>query len=370
MKRLAVFLPVFALCAAPLPAVAQTNAPSDAAGGEPSAARSAETNAVPHPDSSVAEAALRDGIPSLAFVEATNALAAAESPEAARHAFEVAAAALERTAPPETVLAWLDTLPADEKDARRSSLVIRRSPPAVWFRARALSALGRHAEAAAVLAQLRASLQEGDALAGPVLRDLAFALLSDGRPAEAAAALEPVAAGDSAATLDLARLLLSTGEPERAESILAPLAADTNAPPAVAAAAALLRLRAARDAGRQTGEHGENGEDVAGAETGGIQHSAFGIQHSDADVPADLRALILASRAALLAPADPAAPPSSEALGLASNALALAESPTARLDCGCTLLALLARAPGGADEALSRARKLVASAPRAPAMKS
>jgi tetratricopeptide (TPR) repeat protein len=339
-------LAFFALCAACLPAAAQTNAAPD-----------------------VAEAALRDGIPSLAFAEATNALASAESPEAARHAFSVAAAALERTAPPEAVLAWLDTLedePSDKKGSRHSSLVTRHSPPAVWFRARALSSLGRHAEAAALLAPLRASLPEGDDLAGPVLRDLAFALLSDGRPAEAAAALGPVAAGDPAATLDLARLLLATGEPERAEAILAPLAADTNAPPAVAAAAALLRLRAARDAGNRTEEHGEG---AAGGTPADIRHSAFGIQHFETDVPADLRALILASRAALLAPADPAAPPPPEALGLASNALALAESPSARLDCDATLLALLARAPGGAPESLGLARRLVASSPRAPAVR-
>ena len=341
--RIGLPLALLALCAARLPAVAQTNAPP------------------PEAPASVAEDALRDGIPSLAFVEATNALAAAESPESARHAFEVAAAALERTAPPETVLAWLDTL----QDGRSA----RPIPSWVWFRARALSALGRHAEAAALLAPIRERLPEGDALAGPVLRDLAFALLSDGRPAEAAAALEPVAAGDPAATLDLARLLLSTGEPGRAEAILAPLAADTNAPPAVAAAAALLRLRAARDAGNQTEEHGENGEGSAGVETGDIRHSAFGIQHSDPDVPADLRALILASRAALLAPEDPASPPPKEAVSGAREARALAESPSARLDCDATLLALLARTPGGADEALGLARRLVAAAPRAPAVR-
>ena len=179
MKRSAVFLPVFAFCAACLTAAAQTNAPAaeavPAAEELPSAAADA---------ADVAEAALRDGIASLAFVEATNALAAAEEPAEVRRAFTLAAAALERTAPPETLLAWLDSL------ENKASL-----PPAAWFRARALSALGRHAEAAAVLAPLRAALPEDDELAGPVLRDLAFALLSDGRPAEAAAALEPVAAG-------------------------------------------------------------------------------------------------------------------------------------------------------------------------------
>ena len=379
MKRLAVFLPLFALCAACLPAAAQTNAPPpEAVADEPSAPTSAAIQhsafSIQHSPSAIAEAALRDGLPSLAFSEATNALASAESPEAARHAFEVAAAALERTAPPEAVLAWLDTLSPDEKDSRRSplvtrhsSLVTRHSPPAAWFRARALSALGRHAEAAALLAPLRGSLPEGDALAGPVLRDLAFALLSDGRPAEAAAALEPVAAGDPAATLDLARLLLSTGEPERAGAVLEPLAADTNAPPAVAATAALLRLRAARDAGTKPTEHAEGTE---GGTPADIQHSAFSIQHFETDVPADLRALILASRAALLAPADPAAPPPDEALALARDALAAAESPAARLDCKCTLLALLARTPGRAADALGIARtNLVAVAPRSPAVR-
>jgi len=372
-------LAFLALCAACLPAAAQTNAPPpEAAADGPSAQAGADIQhsafSIQHSPSAVAESALRDGLSSLAFTEATNALASAGSPEEARHAFSVAAAALERTAPPEAVLAWLDTLSPDEQDSRRSplvtrhsSLVTRHSPPAAWFRARALSALGRHAEAAALLAPLRGSLPEGDELAGPVLRDLAFALLSDGRPAEAAAALEPVAAGDPAATLDLARLLLSTGEPERAEAILEPLAADTNAPPAVAATAHLLRLRAARDAGAKPTEHAEGTE---GGTPADIQHSAFSIQHSDSDVPADLRALILASRAALLAPADPAAPPPDEALALARDALAAAESPAARLDCKCTLLALLARTPGRAAEALGIARtNLVAVAPRAPAVR-
>ena len=159
MKRLAALLPLLALAC--LPAAAQTNAP--AAEAVPDAASAPAAAGAEAAD--LAEAALRDGIPSLAFAEATNALASAESPEAARHAFEVAAAALERTAPPEAVLAWLDSLPdgdsSGEKDSRRSPLVTRHSPPAAWSRARALSALGRHAEAAAVLAPVAVRKQPG-----------------------------------------------------------------------------------------------------------------------------------------------------------------------------------------------------------------
>ncbi|MBQ3810287.1 MAG: hypothetical protein II839_05655, partial [Kiritimatiellae bacterium] len=75
-------------------AAAQTNEPPEAA--------------PPAAPAEVAEAALRDNIPSLAFEAATNALEAAETPEARERAFELAAAARERTAAPADMLAWLD----------------------------------------------------------------------------------------------------------------------------------------------------------------------------------------------------------------------------------------------------------------------
>ncbi|MBQ6102192.1 MAG: hypothetical protein IJL06_00805, partial [Kiritimatiellae bacterium] len=100
----------FAFCAACLSAAAQAEGPSSRTPGPADPLPGAEIPSVPaEPDASdCAEAALRDGIPSLAFVEATNALAAAESPGDVRRAFTLAAAALEHAAPPETLLAWLD----------------------------------------------------------------------------------------------------------------------------------------------------------------------------------------------------------------------------------------------------------------------
>ena len=85
-------LAIFALCAARLPADAQTNAPPPETAADATPAPVTDGEVVRRSRSSVAEAALRDGLSSLAFAEATNALATAETPEAARHAFEVAAA--------------------------------------------------------------------------------------------------------------------------------------------------------------------------------------------------------------------------------------------------------------------------------------
>ena len=186
--------------AAPEIAAAQTNEP-------PSEAAAPETAAAPRPTpADMAEAALRDGIPSLAFDAATNALALAETDAARERAFEIAAAARERTASPADMLAWLD----------EAAGALEGIPPAAdYFRARALAALGRHAEAIRLLRPLAGGALGESPLTASVRRDLAYSLGVSGRVAEALELFGRPEPGNAPAALDLARLLLSAGEPER-----------------------------------------------------------------------------------------------------------------------------------------------------------
>ena len=334
MKRPAALLPVFALAC--LPAAAQTNAPaSDAADPAPAVS-----------PADVAEAALRDGIPALAFDAATNALALAGDDAARRRAFALAAAARERTAAPADMLAWLDeTVPA--------ALTQEGIPPAAdYFRARAFAALGRHSEAVLLLEPLAGGALGDSPLAAAARRDLAYSLGVSGRVAEALELVEGAEPENAPAALDLARLLLADGEPERALVLLEPLCADTNAPGAVAAPAALLRA-------------------ISLGETGAVPDALdalAAVPPDDPAVPADVRSLALAARAVFLA--RDAADPATNALALAEGAAALAQSPAAKLDCGLTLLGLRARAAGadGGAGAVDLARSLVAAAPDFPAV--
>ena len=326
MKRSAALLPALAL--AVLPAAAQTD------GASPEAAA---------PPSDVAEAALRDDIPSLAFDAATNALALAETDAERDRAFALAAAARERTAAPADMIAWLDeTVP--------SSLLRDGVPPAAdYFRARAFAALGRHGEAIALLRPLAGGALGDSPLAASARRDLAYSLGVSGRVSEAlelAGGSEPE---NAPAALDLARLLLSAGEPDRALGLLEPLCADTNAPPAVAAPAALLRALALGDAGAVSNAL-EALEPVAGS--------------AGTNAPPDVRALALAARAAFLA--DAGGVPSAEAVALAGEAAGLAVSRAARLDCDLALFSLLARIPGDADAIGVARTNLVSAAPDFP----
>lgn len=282
----------------------------------------------------VAEAALRDGLPALAFDTATNALSRAETPEARERAFSLAAAARERVAAPADMIAWLDeTVPA--------VLLPGGVPPAAdYFRARALAALGRHGEAIRLLRPLAGGALAGSPLESPARRDLAYSLGVSGRVSEALALLDKSAPGNAAAALDLARLFLSAGRPREALGLLEPLCADGADPSPAAASAALLRALALGNAGDATNAL-EALEAVPGADP-------------------DTRALALASRAVLLGPA------ATNALALAGEALALAESAAARLDCGLALLRLRARAGGDGDGVAALARSLVAAAPGFP----
>ena len=297
--------------------------------------------APPAAETALAEAALRDGLPSLALPAARAAYAAATGETARAEAFLALAAASERLSPPADFLRRLD---ADD-------LADAPAVPLAYYRARARAAVGRHEEAASLLDALREELPDDDPLRGPVLRDLAFSLSALGRSSDAAAALEPVAGGDPALALELGRLLLTSGEPARAAEVLAPLVGLRDAH-ALAATAALLRARALDDA----------------SETAAALEAASAIREDDASVPADLRALALAARAALSAPADLTAPLADGVAELALAATNLAVSPSVRLECGCTLLRLVARTPSAEADAPAIARRLVASAPRSPAV--
>lgn len=317
-----------------------------ASGGSPAApAEAPEAPETPVSAADVAEAALRDGIPSLAFDASTNALALAETDADRNRAFELATAARERIASPADMLAWLDeTAPA----------VLSRDgvPPAAdYFRARALAALGRHDEAIRLLKPLAGGALGDSPLAAPARRDLAYSLGVSGRVAEALALLDRPEPRDASAALDLARLLLSAGQPREALGLLEPLCADPAAPPAVAAPAALLRA-------------------VALGDGGSVSEALDALDRVEAaDVPPDVRALALATRAVLSgAAATNATALAEEAAALAEEAAALAESSAARLDCNLALLRLRARVPGaeaGAETA-ALARELVAAAPDFP----
>ena len=328
--RTGFLLAISALFAACLPAAAQTNAP-----------------AAPPAPAEVAESALRDGIPSLAFDEATNALALAETPAVRERAFELAAAARERTVPPDGMLAWLDSFAESWEEP----------PAADYFRARALASLGRHDEAIALLRPLAArDLPADSPLVAPARRDLAYSLGVSGRVGEALELLERGDPADAPAALDLARLLLSSGDPRRALVFLGPLCAETNAPPEVAAPAALLRALALRDTG-------------AASNALEALEPFCALATNAPALPPDIRALALVSRAVLLR--------ETAGEGAASNALALVERaagleglpPAARLDCGLARLRLRALdAAVPAPDVPAAARALVAAAPDFPAV--
>ena len=312
------------LCAGLPGARAASAAPADAEAA-------AAAPAAPAP-ADVAEHALRDGLPSLALPAATNALAQATNAVERARAFTLVAAARERLTPAGELLDWLAAVP----DAPAA--------PAAYFRARALSALGRHDEAADLLSGLRADLPADSPLLGPALRDLAYALTADGRPAEAAAALEPVRGDDPSLTLELGRLWLASGADERAEELLEPLAARTDEPD-LAATAALLLARSAEDASAVS-----NALSVLSA-----------ARAAEERLPPDLRALVLSASAALASPGGGEPPPA--AVDDARRAVLVAEGEQTRLECQAELLVLLARRsdPG---EAFDLARRLVASANR------
>ena len=179
----------------------------------------------------VAEAALRDGIPALAFDAATGALARAESPEARKRAFALAAAARERTASPADVIAWLDETvsasPAGEEIPAAAD----------YFRARALAALGRHDEAIRLLRPLTGDSLGDSPLAAAARRDLAYSLGVSGLVPEALSALDSV--DEEEPPPDLRALALAS----RA-LLLDP--ADTNALALAEEAAALAESPAAR----------------------------------------------------------------------------------------------------------------------------
>ena len=334
MKRSVALLA--ALAFAGISAAAQTNEP-------PSEAAAPETAAAPRPTpADMAEAALRDGIPSLAFDAATNALALAETDAARERAFEIAAAARERTASPADMLAWLD----------EAAGALEGIPPAAdYFRARALAALGRHAEAIRLLRPLAGGALGESPLTASVRRDLAYSLGVSGRVAEALELFGRPEPGNAPAALDLARLLLSAGEPERALGLLEPLCADTNAPSAVAKPAALLRAFALSE---------------SGAVSNALEALEAAAESGAGDLPDDIRALALSSRAVLLAEAG--GDPATNALALAEEAVALARTPSFRLDCNLALLRLRAREPGEGNgaEATALARTVVAAAPDFP----
>ena len=282
----------------------------------------------------IAERALRDGLPSLALPAATNALARATNAADRVRAFTLAAAARERLLPAAGMLEWLDAEPDAPAD------------PADYHRARALCALGRHGEAAALLAALRARLPDDSPLLGPALRDLAYALTADGRPAEAAAALEPVRGDDPSLTLELGRLWLASGAEDRAGELLAPLAARTDSPD-LAATAALLLARYADDA----------------AAVSNALSALAAARGEEERLPPDLRALVLSASAALASPGTDEPP--SDAIDDARRAVAIAESEQTRLECQAELLALLARRRDS-GEAADLARRLVTGAHRMP----
>ena len=305
----------------------------------------AQTNAPPPAPAEVAEAALRDNIPALAFDAATNAFALAGTAAERELAFELAAAARERTAAPADMIAWLD-------EAIPAALAPAGVPPAAdYFRARALAALGRHAEAIRLLEPLAGGALGDSSLAAPARRDLAYSLGVSGRVAEALGLLDRGDPADAPAALDLARLLLSSGDSPRALALLEPLCADTNAPPAFAAPAALLRALALSDTGAVT-----NALEALEALGGGPAAT------NAPAPPPDIRALALASRAVLLA--EGGSDPATNALALADEAAALAQSSAARLDCGLARLRVRARAAAvPADDVPEAARALVAAAP-------
>lgn len=328
----------------------------------------------------LAEAAMRDGLPSLAWDDATNALSAAGA-DAELHARAVflAGSALERLSPPADRLAWLDSIagvmsapgaapsarasPSDSSSATSSSgqPAPRPAPlpPAIaWLRARALSSLGRHSEAAAELAPLVAAgarLPPG-VESGAAARDYAHALAAAGRVAEAAEALEGAAPSDPGSAIDLARLHSASGRSDKAAALLRAVVADESSDTELRALAS-LRLAALPDSV------------VPAAEALAAFDSAP--EGTEETLPPDLRALSLATRAVLLSKSAPDAgrqvvPP--ESVALARRAVETARSADSSLQCRALLLRLLAGA-GGAEsggEAREVALELVSLSPGNP----
>ncbi|MGN0843928.1 MAG: hypothetical protein ACI4QT_01755, partial [Kiritimatiellia bacterium] len=285
-----------------------------------------------------AASALRDGLPSIASNAADEALAGSSSPSEHESAFTLKAAAQERILAPADFLAWLDSVAANAP-----------KNPADYYRARALSALGRHAEAIPLLASLRSRLPVNSLLAQPALRDHAYALAAAGRPAEASVVLREAktASGSDqhSITLDLAHLLLASRQYQEAIELLTPLTAVTNNTETTAPAALLL-------ARAYTG---------IGASTNALIALAA-IPAADREISRDTRATALAATALLRADAGT---PCDDVLEIARSAIDLSSEPETRLECQGTYLRLLAQYDQNED-ALELARRLVASDPRNP----
>lgn len=325
-------LAVALLTAAAVPAAAA--APAEAASAAEAATAAPAVSAA-----ATAEAALRDGLPSIAGDAADAALLEAATPAESEAAFTLKAAAQERILAPDAMLAWINAVsnaPAN---------------PADYYRARALSALGRSGEALPLLDALRARLPADSVLAQPALRDHAYALAANGDPAGAAAVLreaESAVGGDRATiTLDLAHLLLSTGRDPEAVELLQPLSADTNNPSA-AASASILLARAYNS---------------AGAVSNAVLVLAS-VPAANESISRDIRATALAASALLQAETAPDdAAGETKALDLSRQALALAADPDTVEECEGTHLRLLARY-GHAEPAIELARRLIAAHPR------
>lgn len=323
--------------------------------------------ASPAPDATalldLAEAAMRDGLPSLAWDDATNALSAAGGDAAvSERAVFLAGSALERLAPPSERLAWLDSRPGrgapDVSGAAPSSALS-------WLRARALSALGRHSEAASALAPLVSSGSEmpPGVEPGAVARDYAHALAAAGRTAEAAEALEGAAPSDPGSAIDLARLHGASGHPDKAAAILRSVAGDETIDPELRTLAA-LRLAVLPDSG------------VSAVDA----LAAFDAASADAEdsLSPDMRALSLATRAVLVSALSASssaqgtegrrAPTPPEAVELARRAVETARSADSALYCRALLIRLLAGAGGGESggEVRDAALELVSVSPGNP----
>ena len=285
-----------------------------------------------------AVSALRDGLPSIASNAADEALSASETTSERESAFTLKAAAQERILAPEDFLAWLDSVPDDPP-----------KNPADYYRARALSALGRHAEAIPLLEHLRSRLPSDSLLAQPALRDHAYALAAAGRPAEASAVLrEAKTAADAdqnSIALDLAGLLLSSRQYHEAIELLTPLTAVTNNVETTAPAALLL-------ARAYTG---------IGASSNALIALAA-VPAANREISRDTRATALAATALLRADAGA---PLDDVLDLARAAIDLSSEPETKLECQGAYLRLLAQYDRN-EEALELARRLIASYPRNP----